>query len=64
MQVGDLVQIAPARKEYSIGIILEQAPTKFHGKHRFLVHWFNPNGLGVGKLVAWEHSDKLEVLCK
>ena len=64
MQVGDLVQIAPARKECSIGIILEQAPTKFHGKQRLLVHWFNPNGLGVTSLVAWEHSDKLEVVCK
>ena len=64
MQVGDLVQISPARKEYSMGIILEQAPTKFHGKHRVLVHWFNPNGLGVAKLAAWEHSDRLEVVCK
>ena len=64
MQVGDLVQIAPARKECSIGIILEQTPTKFHGKQRLLVHWFNPNGLNVASLVAWEHSDKLEVVCK
>ncbi len=64
MQVGDLVQIAPARKEYSIGIILEQTPTKFHGKQRLLVHWFNPNGLGVASMRSWEHSDKLEVVCK
>ena len=64
MQVGDLVQISPARNGHSIGIILEQTPAMFHGKHRFLVHWFNPNGLGVAKLVAWEHSDKLEVICK
>ena len=64
MQVGDLVQIAPARKEYSIGIVLEQTPTKLHDKHRVLVHWFNPNGLGVASLVSWEHSDKLEVICK
>ena len=64
MQVGDLVQISPARNGHSIGIVLEQAPTKFHGKHRLLVHWFNPNGLGVTSLVAWEHSDKLEVICK
>ena len=64
MQVGDLVQIAPARKECSIGIILEQAPTKFHGKQRLLVHWFNPNGLGVASLRAWEHIVDLEVVCK
>ena len=64
MQVGDLVQIAPARKGHSIGVILEQKTTKFHGKQRLLVHWFNPNGLGVASLVAWEHSDKLEALCK
>jgi len=64
MQVGDLVQIAPARRGRSIGIILEQTPTKFHGKHRLLVHWFNPNGLGVASLRVWEHSDKLEVVCK
>ena len=64
MQVGDLVQISPKGNGHSIGIILEQTPTKFHGKQRLLVHWFNPNGLGVASLVAWEHSDKLEVLCK
>jgi hypothetical protein len=64
MQVGDLVQISPARNGHSIGIIVEQTPTKFHGKQRLLVHWFNPNGLGVASLVAWEHSDKLEALCK
>lgn len=61
MQVGDLVRISPARKGHSIGIILEQ---QSQNPYRFLVHWFNPNGLGVAKLVAWEHSDKLEVLCK
>ena len=64
MKVGDLVQIAPATKGFSIGVILEQKTTKFHGKQRLLVHWFNPNGLGVTSLVAWEHSDKLELVCK
>ena len=61
MQIGDLVQIAPARKEYSIGIILEQGRSD-HGC--VLVHWCNPNGLGVVSLRAWEHIDDLEVLCK
>ena len=59
MQVGDLVQISPARNGHSIGIIVEQQP---QNPYRFLVHWFNPNGLRVAKLVAWEHSDKLEVV--
>ena len=62
MQVGDLVQIVPARRENSIGIILKQGV--INGKHRLLVHWFNPNGLGVASLVVWEHSDKLEPICK
>ena len=61
MQVGDLVQLSPARKEYSIGIILEQGQAD-HGC--VLVHWFNPNGLGVASLRAWEHIVDLEVICK
>ena len=62
MQVGDLVQLSPARKEYSIGIILEPSP---HGDHGcVLVHWFNPNGLGVASLRAWEHIVDLVVICK
>ena len=61
MQVGDLVQISPSGRGYSIGIILEQGRSD-HGC--VLVHWLNPNGLGVASLRAWEHIDDLEVLCK
>ena len=61
MKVGDLVQISPARNGHSIGIIVEQQP---QNPYRFLVHWFNPNGLRVANLVAWEHRRHLEVICK
>ena len=61
MQVGDLVQISPARNGHSIGIILEQGQ---RDNGCVLVHWFRPNGLGVASLRAWEHIDDLEVVCK
>ena len=61
MQVGDLVQINPARNGHSIGIILEH-PHSVHGC--VLVHWFNPNGVGVVSFRAWEDIVDLEVICK
>ena len=58
MKVGDLVKVSPARKEYSIGIVLKQAPSQT----RVFVHWFNPNGLGVTGLKVWQHINELEVV--
>jgi hypothetical protein len=57
MQVGDLVQISPSGRGYSIGIILEQGQ---RDNGCVLVHWFCPNGLGVASLRAWEHTGDLE----
>ena len=59
MQVGDLVQISPARNGHSIGIVLKQGRPV---DRSVFVHWFNPNGLGVTALTAWEDCDKLEVI--
>ena len=61
MKVGDLVMVSPARKEYSIGIVLKQASGT--GKDGSVyVHWVRPNGLGVTGLSVWEDCDKLEVV--